>query len=167
VNYLKLWLATTKGKREIKAIRGTRETEDEQAKTIGEDELRARILRVEESEQGALGVLIIDGVIFCFTLEPDRNEKGKLYIPQGVYHCQRFHGTKWPDTFEIQVPGHTAVLFHSGNTESDTLGCVLLGATTGKLKGARAVLNSGQTFKDFLAVTASLKEFGLFIEDRF
>ena len=129
--------------------------------------MRARIVRLEDSDQGAIGVLLIDKEIFCFTLEPDRNDRGRLHIPQGCYHCQRFSGTKWKDTFEILVPGHTAVLFHAGNTEADTLGCVLLGATVGKLKGQRAVLNSGDTFKRFLEVTKDVKEFPLFVEDRY
>jgi hypothetical protein len=126
-----------------------------------------RIVRLEESPQGSLGVLMIEGEIFCFTLEPDQNEKGKLYIRQGAYHCQRFHGNKWKDTFEICVPGHTAVLFHAGNVEADTQGCILLGATTGKLKGERAVLNSGVTFTSFLERMAKESEFKLFIEDRY
>ena len=129
--------------------------------------MEARIVRLEQSEQGALGVLLIEQTIFSFTLEPDVNDKGKLYIPQGCYHCQRFHGNKWPNTFEIVVPGHTAVLFHSGNTEADTLGCILLGSSTGKLKGNRAVLNSGDTFKSFLEQTKSIEWFKLFVEDRY
>ena len=129
--------------------------------------MQMKIIRLEMSEQGALGVLLINSVIFSFTLEPDKNEKGKLYISQGAYHCQRFHGTKWENTFEILVPGHTAVLFHSGNTEADTQGCVLLGSSTGKLKGNRAVLNSGQTFKEFLNRTKNISEFSLFIEDHY
>ena len=127
----------------------------------------ARIVRLEDSPQGAIGVILIDGVILGFTLEPDRNEKGKLHIPQGIYHCQRFHGEKWKDTFEILVPGHTAVLFHAGNVEADTRGCVLLGASTGKLKGERAVLNSGSTFKAFLELTKDMSWFKLFVENRY
>ena len=132
-----------------------------------EAKMRARIVRLEESDQGAIGVLLLQGEVFCFTLEPDRNERGKLHTPQGVYHCQRFRGTRWKNTFEILVPGHTAVLFHSGNVEADTKGCVLLGSSVGKLKGERAVLNSGLTFKQFLIVTANLEEFSLFVEDRY
>jgi len=122
---------------------------------------------MEMSSQGALGVLSLDSEIFCFTLEPDKDEKGKLYIPQGLYRCVRFHGTKWPNTFEIIVPGHIAVLFHSGNVEADTKGCVLLGSSTGRLKGERAVLNSGVTFKEFLNRTKDLNTFPLFIENRY
>jgi hypothetical protein len=110
-------------------------------------------------------VLLLDKTMFCNTLEPDKDAENKLYIPSGQYECLRFHGQKWPDTFQIVVPGHTAVLFHAGNTEADTLGCVLLGSSVGKLKGDRAVLNSGQTFQNFLDYTKETDSFKLLIED--
>jgi len=122
----------------------------------------AHVIRLEKSDQGIIGVLLINAVIFCFTLEKD-----DTFLKQGSFHCQRFSGTKWPDTFEILVPGHTAVLFHAGNVEADTLGCVLLGATTGKLKGNRAVLNSGETFKRFLEITKNTDYFTLFVNNHF
>lgn len=129
--------------------------------------MNIKIVRLEQTNQGALGVMVVDGIIFCFTLEPDKDEKGKLYIPQGAYYCKRFHGEKWPNTFEIVVPEHYAVLFHSGNTEADTQGCILLGATTGKLKGNRAVLNSGVTFQSFLDLTKNVDKFNLTIQDNY
>jgi len=119
-------------------------------------------IRLEKSPQGIIGVLTIDSVIFCFTLERD-----DTFLKPGCYHCQRFHGTKWKNTFEIEVPGHTAVLFHSGNVEADTEGCVLLGATTGKLQGERAVLSSGETFKRFLNIMEKLNFFTLFVTNNF
>lgn len=127
----------------------------------------ARIVRLEQTDQGALGVLLLDGLIFCYTLEPDNKEKDRFYIPAGLYKCKRFHGSKWKNTFEIICPPHTALLFHSGNIETDSLGCVLLGSTTGKLKGKRAVLNSGVTFQQFLDFTKYVNEFNLIIEDRY
>jgi hypothetical protein len=48
------------------------------------------------------------------------------------------------------VPGRTAILFHAGNTVGHTAGCILLGSTVGKLKDERAVLNSGETFRQFM-----------------
>lgn len=127
--------------------------------------MKARIVRVENTDQGALGVLLLNDEIFCCTLEPDKDETKKLYIPAGTYGCYRFHGTKWPNTFEINVPGHTAVLFHAGNVEADTLGCILLGSSFGKLKGQRAVLNSGTTFKEFLERTKDIDRLPLVIND--
>jgi hypothetical protein len=127
--------------------------------------MKAKIVILEESEQGALGVLVLDNVIFCFCLLPDDADQKKFHLSTGSYLCKRFHGTKWPNTFEIVVEGHTAVLFHSGNTEVDSKGCVLLGSTTGKLKGNRAVLNSGDTFKAFLDYTKNINEFPLTVVD--
>ena len=120
------------------------------------------LIRLEKSTQGFIGVLKVGNAVFSFTLEPDTT-----FIKQGSYHCKRFRGTKWPDTFEIEVPGHTAVLFHAGNVEADTKGCVLLGSSVGKLKGERAVLNSGNTFKQFLEVMKDQKFFTLFVSNNF
>lgn len=125
--------------------------------------MHAKIIRVEMSSQGALGVLVLDNEAFCCTLQPDWNDPEWFCIPDGDYTCKRFHGKKWPDTFEIMVMGHTALLFHAGNTEADTEGCILLGASFGKLKGNRAVLNSGTTFREFLTRTQSLHSFTLSI----
>ena len=121
----------------------------------------AHLVRLEKSTQGMLGVLLFDGVIFCFTLEKD-----DTFIKVGSYHCQPFHGTKWPNTYEILVKGHTAVLFHAGNIEADTQGCILLGATTGKLKGDRAVLNSGDTFKKFMETLNGTAFFQLYVTNQ-
>jgi len=127
----------------------------------------ARLIRVEESQQGALGVYLLDDEVFCCTLEPDASDPTKGHIMPGVYDCVRFHGTKWPNTFEILVPGHTAVLHHAGNVEADTLMCVLMGSSFGKLKGQRAVLNSGNTFKEYLERTKNLNKYTLFVQNCF
>ncbi len=123
--------------------------------------MTVHVYRLEKTAQGFIGVLLINGTIFCFTLEKD-----DTFLKPGSYHCQRFSGTKWPDTFEIIVPGHTAVLFHAGNVEADTQGCILLGATTGRLKGNRAILNSGATFKAFIDMMYGRDSFNLFINER-
>lgn len=127
--------------------------------------MQARIVRLEQTEQGALGVLLMDGNIFCYTLQPDAADKKRFCIPAGDYLCKRFHGWKWKNTFEIIVNGHTALLFHAGNLEKDSLGCILLGATVDKLGSDRAVLNSGATFQRFLDYTASVSSFSLKIVD--
>jgi len=127
------------------------------------DVMHMKILRVEISRQGALGVLLIDAEAFCCTLQPDDKDLERFFILDGDYLCQRFHGTKWKNTFEIIVKGHTALLFHAGNVEAETIGCTILGSSFGKLKGQRAVLNSGTTFEEFLKRTARENIFTLSI----
>ena len=55
--------------------------------------------------------------------------------------------------------------FHPGNRVRDTLGCILLGETLGKLKGDRAILNSGKTFDNFMALMAGIDRFVLTIRE--
>jgi hypothetical protein len=110
------------------------------------------LIRLEETRQGTIGILKIDKEVFCFTLEPtDRlNERNRSSIPAQQYICHPHVSQKFGETWMIEdVPGRYAVLFHAGNTAEDTEGCILLGSTVGKLKGKRAVLNSGYTFNEF------------------
>lgn len=125
---------------------------------------RARIIRIENSEQGLVGVLVIDGRVECFTLQPDPLDK-HFSIPPGCYHCRRFHGTKYPDTFEIVVPGHTALLFHILNDEDESEGCIGLGEAVGDIDGQRRILSSGIAFRQFMATMGDDQEFMLIIED--
>lgn len=123
------------------------------------------LVRCEESEGGAIGLLMIESRVFCLTLEPDDKDKVKHQIPAGRYPIKRFHGKKWQDTFEVVVPGHTAVLFHSGNTEVDTLMCVILGYRAGYLGKARAVLESDAAFHAFMTRMGDEKEGWLTVVD--
>lgn len=118
-----------------------------------------KIVRVEESEDGTFGALLIDGHAFCVTLEPpDReNQRNISNIPPGKYICQRINSSKYGETFEVtNVPGRSHILFHAGNFAKDTKGCILLARKFGTLRGERAVLNSGKTFKEFLLKMKSI-----------
>lgn len=122
----------------------------------------ARLIRLEKSHDGIIGALIIDDRVQCWTLERD-----DTFVKQGQFDCHRFHGAKYADTFEICVPGHTAVLFHPGNTEDDSKGCVLLGSEVGSLSGKRAITESVKAFENFMVRMGKDKDFKLFIEDRY
>ena len=123
-----------------------------------------RIIRVERSEDGLIGVLTIDGKADCWTMQPDERDS-HFSVPVGNYLCKRFHGKKWQDTFEIIVAGHSALLFHIGNREDDSEGCLLLGEEVGELNGKRAVLASGKAFMEFMKKMGSDQEFNLVIVD--
>jgi hypothetical protein len=127
------------------------------------------ILRVEESEKyGTFGILRINGEIFCVTLERAdiENKPSVSSIPAQQYHCKKRQTTGHGETYEVQnVPDRTAILFHAGNTMDHSEGCILLGEKFGKLKGNRAVLNSGNTFKAFLEYMKDYPEFKLTIKE--
>ena len=46
----------------------------------------------------------------------------------GTYHCQRHDSQAHPKCWELtNVPDRSAVLIHTGNTVSDTHGCIIIG----------------------------------------
>ena len=98
------------------------------------------------------------------TLEnPWRNNGPDSSIPTGIYKCSRVNSPKFGNTFEVcEVSGRTHILFHAGNTEVDTLGCILLGMTrTSEI----AIGRSREAFERFLNYTNGIDEFELEIMD--
>lgn len=128
------------------------------------------LIRLEESEQGTIGVLKIDKVVFCWTLEPQDklNKSNESCIPIQQYMCRRVRSQRFGETFMIiNVPRRTNILFHKGNTSNDTSGCILLAQTIGKLKRQRAILNSGKTFDNFMLAMSGLQQFHLTIKTEY
>lgn len=78
-----------------------------------------------------LGELLIEGEHQCWTLELPwlQNLQGKSCIPVGTYKVISSLSTRFRREMPrlLGVPGRTGILFHSGNTDEDTEGCILLG----------------------------------------
>ena len=127
--------------------------------------------RLEEHNSfGTFGALRINKSVFCATLEPADllNKPNVSSIPAQQYICFRYKSDKFGETFKIQnVPERTDILFHSGNVIGHTCGCILLGQYWDKLKGQRAIMNSGDTFKRFMAVMKDVKFFHLTIHEHY
>ena len=124
------------------------------------------LVRLEESEQGTFGVLKINKEVFCCTLEPkdEENAPSISSIPAQQYICRKYSSQRHPNTYEVtSVPDRTSVLFHKGNIDEHTQGCILLGQYFGKLRGDRAVLNSGETFDEFIRRMDNAEELHLTI----
>ena len=126
------------------------------------------IKRISEIEDGTFGVILDGKTPFAVTLERNwvDNQKNISCIPVGSYRCVRRlyhkHGY-W--TFEVMgVPGRTAILIHSGNTEDDSMGCILVGESFGVLKEKTAILSSKEGFKEFMERLKGQDEFLLVIE---
>jgi hypothetical protein len=131
--------------------------------------LIAEIIRLEETFSfGTFGILKLDKGVFCCTLEPPdkENQANISSIPAQQYICEKINSPRYGSTFQIMnIPGRSNVLFHAGNIVDHTKGCIILGQFFGKLKGQRAVLNSGNTFKTFMQLLASENEFHLTIKE--
>lgn len=127
-----------------------------------------RIYRVEESFRGTFGVVTICDKAFAVTLErPDAmNRVNVSNIPDSQYLCERVISPQFGETFEIMnVPERTHVLWHKGNFVEGSRGCVIIAQHFGKLYGDRAVLNSGKTFKKFMAGFKGIDQFSLTIKE--
>ena len=122
----------------------------------------------ENFQYGTFGALLFHAEVFCWTLEPPdiENVRNISSIPAQQYICNRIYSPKFKDTFQIMdVPLRDQVLFHPGNTVDQTRGCIILGQTQGKLKGDRAILNSGNTFKLFMRKLKDHQQFHLTIKE--
>lgn len=127
-----------------------------------------KILRVEESYRGTVGVLTVSDMVFCVTLEPkdQLNKRNISNIPAGQYACEKVISPKFGETYQIlDVPDRDYVLFHAGNRISDTEGCILVAEKFGKLYGELAILNSGKTFKNFMAGLSEYQRLSLTIRE--
>lgn len=98
----------------------------------------------------------------CVTLEHSYDGRPKL--APGTYLCvrgqHRLHGmTEDFTTFEITgVIGHSGILFHWGNFNKDSDGCVLLGHTIADSPQGTMVTDSRATFAKFMKTLAGANE---------
>lgn len=101
----------------------------------------------------------------------DNTGEFKPKLPAGQYECVR--GEHHLDhvgaliTYEVKnVPGHTGVLFHMGNYNKDSDGCILLGTGYGNcLNGDKMLVNSIVAFNQFMKYCEDLPDFILTVED--
>ena len=62
------------------------------------------------------------------------NERKVSCIPPGTYLVKRHISPKFGQCFKIQdVKGRSDILIHSGNVVADTIGCVLVGLSSGSV----------------------------------
>lgn len=111
--------------------------------------------------------------LVAVTLEhafPGAPGEWKAVIPEGTFTCVRgehfLHGMTTPfETFEVTgVDGHSGLLFHWGNFNKDSEGCILLGDQIhASAQQPWMVLNSRGTFQQFMDLQAGRAEFQLMV----
>lgn len=130
-----------------------------------------------------IGDLLIDGVFFCNTIEdvvrklpatcPDTPKgigckcKEKVYtetaIPAGTYKVTMRHSPRFGRVLPYlhDVPHFIGILIHSGTTEKDSAGCIIVGEN--KVKGK--VVNSRSTSDKLNRILSKEKEITITITD--
>jgi uncharacterized protein DUF5675 len=110
-----------------------------------------QLRRVAILNDGAFGVLMQNGVPFAVTLERTYEPGNTVKIGNGFHECRRSRYNKGSyDTYEIEVPGHSRILFHKGNTELHSDGCVLVAESFAVLGDKPGVALSAEGFNEFM-----------------
>ena len=130
--------------------------------------MKLDVVRTQFGKDATNGMLFVDGVFECFTLEDEvRDVKvmSETAIPLGEYEIKfrnvggfdtkykaRYGSTFHKGMLELQnVPNFKYILIHTGNTDQHTAGCLLVGETQQDLdKGKDGFIGgSGDAYKKF------------------
>lgn len=95
------------------------------------------VKRLYKTENSTIGEMLVDGVFECFTLEDKERPvkiKGETAIPKGTYRVIINESNRFKRLLPllIDVPNFEGVRIHSGNSNHDTEGCILVGQTRNK-----------------------------------
>lgn len=96
-----------------------------------------RVEREEFTNKSTIGRLFIDGVFQCFTLEDVVRPvkiKGMTAIAAGMYEVVVSFSARFQRALPLllNVPNFDGVRIHTGNTDADTEGCLLVGQSKSK-----------------------------------
>lgn len=121
--------------------------------------MKLKLKRIAKKDTYTIGKLYIDDIYFCDTLE-DRDRgitndmteediskikvKGETAIPIGTYNISITYSPKFKRDMPLieNVKGFAGIRIHSGNTDKDSEGCILVGEN--KIIGK--VINSRETY---------------------
>lgn len=139
--------------------------------------MELRLKRIAKKNTYTIGKLYVDGNYYCDTLEDKdrgltqdmsvdeilkKKVKAQTAIPTGTYQVI----INWSNRFKKNLPlllnvkGYDGVRIHTGNTDKDTEGCILVGQN----KEVGKVINSRATFQPLLNKMAIATKITLIIE---
>jgi Family of unknown function (DUF5675) len=133
--------------------------------------MQLSLIRNKIGDTGAFGQLLQGSSLIAYTLEHAYlQDDGSLSpkLPEGTYSCQRglhqLEGmSSYFSTFEIMnVPNHFGILFHIGNAQGDSSGCVLLGSAI----NGNMLVNSRIAFAKFMSLLSTQNSFILIVNNQ-
>lgn len=117
---------------------------------------RIKLERIYKGNTYTIGKLYIDDEYFCDTIEDKVRiltcKEDKVYsktaIPKGTYKVVMTYSPKFRRILPLllDVPYFTGIRIHSGNSEKDSAGCIIVGEN--KIKGK--VVNSKKTLDNLI-----------------
>jgi hypothetical protein len=126
--------------------------------------MKIQIKRLHRTENSTIGELLVDGVWECYTLEDverDVKIKNETAIPKGTYKVIINQSNRFKRLLPLllNVPNFEGVRIHSGNTNHNTEGCILVGRTRSK----DFIGQSRKAFDSLFAKMQKAKEITLII----
>ncbi len=118
--------------------------------------MKILIDRFASTAQETLGRMYINGRQFCYTLEDEKRDikvKGETRIPVGIYNVGLRYSPHFSPKFHHDmlwvkdVPGFDFILIHTGNTDADTMGCLLVGTLFESKNGRITVMKSKNAYE--------------------
>ena len=96
--------------------------------------MKIKLNRITRTETSTIGELFIDGKFECYTLEDierDVKIKSETAIKKGTYKVVLTMSNRFKKIMPLllNVPEFEGIRIHSGNTNHDTEGCILVGKT--------------------------------------
>jgi hypothetical protein len=134
--------------------------------------LEIEIRREIYTGKSTTGWLFVNGQFECYTLEDCARPAGikvpgVTCIPAGTYALTINQSSRFQRLMPqlLEVPGFEGVRIHSGNTDADTEGCILLGATRREnfVGGSRAAFR--KLFSKLQAAQAAGAEIRITVKD--
>lgn len=117
-------------------------------------------------KDGCFSVLLWNGQPFAVSVERTFDNL-RTVIGNGSFLCKRgFYDKGMYDTWEVMIEGHDEVLFHKGNLETHSLGCIITAESFGLLGGQTAVLDSKGGFEELMKLTEGLQTFTMKVTGR-
>ena len=127
--------------------------------------MRITVERFFSDNDSTVSRVLIDRSYECFGLEDEfREEKvaSETRIPAGTYQVgvrtvggfhTRYSG-RFPEFHKgmlhiLDVPNFTLILIHCGNTDEDTAGCLLVGASVNTTAGDMSIGSSRVAYRKF------------------
>lgn len=99
--------------------------------------MKIEVVRKTYTDVSTIGEMIIDGKFQCYTLEDTVRTgpkiTGRTAIPQGTYKLIIDMSNRFQRLMPhiLDVPGFEGIRIHSGNTDANTEGCILVGTSKG------------------------------------
>jgi hypothetical protein len=126
--------------------------------------MQITVKRLHKTNTSTIGELLIDGIFQCYTLEDTERPvkiKNETAIPKGTYKVIINQSNRFKRLLPLllNVPNFEGVRIHSGNTNHDTEGCILVGQT----RGANYVGQSRKAFEKLFKKMQAAKEISLTI----